>query len=296
MAAGQETKEAILKQNPAAKVEIMGLDLSSMASESHCASGFSASSTAEQVTLGIDATGLTSIVTGGASGIGAETARVLALRGAYVIIGDKNMAAGQETKEAILKQNPAAKVEVMELDLSSMASVRSFVAQFKSTGLQLNLLINNAGVMGIPFALSVDNIELHFAINHVGHFLLTDLLLETMKNTAAESKKEGRIVNVSSVAHYCSNLEGHLDKINCGASYNSFLAYRVSKLATILHANELSRRLKAAATACYVALHPQVLGVSGKYFSDCNLSKPWAEATDIVLAKKLWDFTSSLIN
>ncbi|KAL9675779.1 hypothetical protein QQ045_003985 [Rhodiola kirilowii] len=260
------------------------------------ASGFSAYSTAEEVTLGIDATNLTAIVTGGASGIGAEIARVLALRGAYVIIGDKNMAAGQETKEAILKQNPAAKVEIMELDLSSMASVRNFVAQFKSTDLPLNLLINNAGVMGIPYALSVDNIELHFAINHVGHFLLTDLLLETMKNTAVESKKEGRIVNVSSLAHHCSNLEEHLDKINCEASYNSFLAYRVSKLAIILHANVLSRRLKGAATACYVALHPQVRGISGKYFSDCNLSKPWAVATDIDLARKLWDFTSNLIN
>uniref|UniRef100_A0A7N0U483 Short-chain dehydrogenase/reductase n=1 Tax=Kalanchoe fedtschenkoi TaxID=63787 RepID=A0A7N0U483_KALFE len=307
-------------------------------------SGFSAYSTAEEVTEGISAAGLTAIVTGGASGMGAEIVRVLALRGAHVVIGDRNVSGGHETKEAIMKQIPAARVDVMELDLSSMASVRNFAAQFKSTGLPLNLLINNAGVMGIPYKLSVDNIELHFAINHVGHFLLTDLLLDTMKETAQESKIQGRIVNVSSMAHFHTYPEGiRFDKINDEASYGGFLAYRVSKLANILHANELARRLKeegadvtanslhpgavwtpimnhlpimngtimryvgtigrflvkdvhqGAATACYIALHPQVKGVTGKYFSNCNLSKPWPQATDVNLANKLWDFTSSLI-
>uniref|UniRef100_A0A7N0U5J9 Short-chain dehydrogenase/reductase n=2 Tax=Kalanchoe fedtschenkoi TaxID=63787 RepID=A0A7N0U5J9_KALFE len=308
------------------------------------ASGFSANSTAEEVTDGIDATGLAAVVTGGASGIGAETARVLALRGAHVIIGDKNLAAGLQTRESILKQIPSAKVDVKELDLSSMVSVRNFAKQFISTGLPVNLLINNAGVMGVPYKLSVDNIELHFATNHVGHFLLTDLFLDTMKKTAQESKIQGRIVNVGSMAHFTTYPEGiRFDKINEEASYRPFSAYCVSKLASILHANELSRRLKdegadvtanslhpgfvytkivdhypfmettimrfvkmisaffikdihqGAATTCYAALHPQVRGVSGKYFSDCNLSEPWAQATDMDLAKKLWDFTSNLI-
>uniref|UniRef100_A0A7N0V2E6 Short-chain dehydrogenase TIC 32, chloroplastic n=1 Tax=Kalanchoe fedtschenkoi TaxID=63787 RepID=A0A7N0V2E6_KALFE len=304
-------------------------------------SGFSSSSTAEDVTRGVDATGLTAIVTGGSSGIGAEAARVLALRGAHVVIGVRNMAAGKETKEAIVKQIPAAKVDAMELDLSSMESVRKFASQFNQTGLPLNLLINNAGVMAIPYQLSKDNIELQFATNHVGHFLLTHLLLDTMKKTARESKKEGRIVNLASEAHRLTYAEGiRFDKINDESGYSSFRAYGQSKLANILHAKELTKHLKeegvditanalhpgivatnlfrhlnlftgvvdkvgkifmkdvhqGAATTCYVALHPQVKGVSGEYFSDSNLAKPTQQATDANLAMKLWDFSMKLIN
>uniref|UniRef100_A0A7N0U6A2 Short-chain dehydrogenase TIC 32, chloroplastic n=1 Tax=Kalanchoe fedtschenkoi TaxID=63787 RepID=A0A7N0U6A2_KALFE len=305
------------------------------------ASGFSSTSTAEEVTQGIDATGLTAIVTGGSSGMGEETARVLALRGAHVVLAVRNTAAGQTSKDKILKQTPTAKVDVMELDLSSMASVKKFVSEFKSAALPLNLLINNAGVCQLPYQLSVDGIEMQFATNHVGHFLLTDLLLDTMKETSRRSNVEGRIVNVSSVVHYWQGI--CFEKINDESSYGRFSAYRVSKLANILHANELSRRLReegakvtanslhpglvttkivdhlppdhrifmriiklmsflfikeisqGAATICYVALHPQVEGVSGKYFSGCKLCNPSALATDTNLAKKLWDFTSNLI-
>ncbi|MCL7045560.1 hypothetical protein MKW94_013846 [Papaver nudicaule] len=104
-------------------------------------SGFSSSNTAEEVTHGIDATGLTAIVTGASSGIGVETARVLALRGARVIMAVRNMTAGSAVKEVILKGNNNAKVDVMELDLSSMASVRKFASEFKSLDLPLNILM-----------------------------------------------------------------------------------------------------------------------------------------------------------
>ncbi|KAJ9679472.1 hypothetical protein PVL29_021414 [Vitis rotundifolia] len=209
------------------------------------ASGFSASSTAEEVTHGIDGTGLTAIVTGASSGIGTETARVLALRGVHVVMAVRNMAAGREVKEAIAKEIPTAKIDAMELDLSSMASVRKFASEFSSSGLPLNLLINNAGIMATPFMLSKDNIELQFATNHIGHFLLTNLLLETMNKTARESNKEGRIVNVSSRRHRFSYREGiRFDMINDQSGYNSLSAYGQSKLANVLHANELSRRLK----------------------------------------------------
>ncbi|GMP24540.1 LOW QUALITY PROTEIN: hypothetical protein CsSME_00001770 [Camellia sinensis var. sinensis] len=100
------------------------------------------------------------------SGIGAETARVLALRGAHVIMGVRNMGAGEEVKEAIANEVPAAKIDVMELDLSSIASVRKFALDFASLGIPLNLLINNAGI-GTHFMLSKDNIELQFATNHL---------------------------------------------------------------------------------------------------------------------------------
>lgn len=178
-------------------------------------SGFSASSTAEEVTEGIDGSGLTAIVTGASSGIGTETARVLALRGVHVVMAVRNVATGREVQEAIVKENPTAKVDTMELDLSSMASVQNFASNFKSSGLPLNILVNNAGVMASPFLLSKDKIELQFAINHVGHFLLTNLLLETLKKTAKESNKEGRIVNVSSRRHQFLYREGiRFDKIN----------------------------------------------------------------------------------
>ncbi|WCJ40872.1 NAD(P)-binding Rossmann-fold superfamily protein [Euphorbia peplus] len=234
-------------------------------------SGFSACSTAEQVTQGIDGTGLTAIITGASNGIGAETTRVLALR-----------------------------------DLSSMTSVRNFASNYISSGLPLNLLINNAGIALVPFSLSEDNIELHFATNYLGHFLLTNLLLETMKNTSCRNNKEGRIINVSSRTHFHTYPNGILfDRINNQSGYVHAKSYGQSKLANILHANELARRLKndgvenitanslhpgmiattitrrdrivtgmmnlfskllknveqGAATTCYVALNPQVKGV-----------------------------------
>nr|KJB34137.1 hypothetical protein B456_006G049300 [Gossypium raimondii] len=206
-------------------------------------SGFSSSSTAEEVTQGIDGTGLTAIVTGASSGIGTETARVLALRGVHVIMGVRNVAAGRDVKEAIVKEIPTAKVDTMELDLSSMASVRKFAADFSSSGHPLNLLINNAGIMATPFMLSKDNIELQFATNHIGHFLLTNLLLDTMKKAARTSKREGRIINVSSEAHRYTYKEGiQFDKINDQSG--NFAAYGQSKLANVLHANELAKSLK----------------------------------------------------
>ncbi|XP_024025401.1 short-chain dehydrogenase TIC 32, chloroplastic [Morus notabilis] len=246
-------------------------------------SGFSPSSTAEQVTEGIDGTGLTAIVTGASSGIGFETARVLALRGVNVVMGVRNIEAGKDVKGIIIKESPSAKINAMELDLSSMASVRKFAADFSSSGLPLNILINNAGVMATPFMLSKDNIELQFATNHIGHFLLTNLLLETMKRTSVECKKEGRIVNVSSRRHRFSYKEGiRFDKINDQSGYNCLSAYGQSKLANVLHANELARRLNEEGVEVTAnSLHPGAIatnlfrhhsfvsglaGLLGKYF------------------------------
>ncbi|PHU06825.1 Short-chain dehydrogenase TIC 32, chloroplastic [Capsicum chinense] len=304
-------------------------------------SGFGSASTAEQVTHGIDGSNLTAIVTGGASGIGLETARVLAMRNVHVIIAARNMEAANEAKQRILKDNKAARVDVEKLDLSSIRSVKAFADNFKALNIPLNILINNAGIMFCPFQLSEDGIELQFATNHLGHFYLTNLLLDNMKETAKSSGIEGRIVNLSSVAHICPYKGGiRFHKINHKSSYQNKLAYGQSKLANILHANELSRHLQeeganitvnsvhpglimtslmrhsallmrifraftcflwknvpqGAATTSYVALHPSLKGVTGKYYFDCNEHKPTKQARDEALAKNLWDFSNNLVN
>ncbi|XP_042474268.1 short-chain dehydrogenase TIC 32 B, chloroplastic-like [Zingiber officinale] len=305
-------------------------------------SGFGSGNTAEEVTKGIDASHLTVIITGGSSGIGAETARVLAFRGAHVIIGARNLEAANNVKQRILRgQISPARVDIIQIDVSSLRSVRAFADKFLAMDLPLNVLINNAGIMYCPFQLSEDGVEMQFATNHLGHFLLTNLLLEKMKTTAAKTGTEGRIVNLSSVAHIGPYSEGiKFDKLNDKKAYNDKLAYGQSKLANILHSNELARRLKAeganvtansvhpglvrtnlgkyspvfmtvlktvtcvlwknipqgAATSCYVAVHPNLKGVSGKYFADSNEEKPSNMARDAVLAKKLWDFSEQLVN
>ncbi|XP_022854755.1 short-chain dehydrogenase TIC 32, chloroplastic-like, partial [Olea europaea var. sylvestris] len=303
--------------------------------------GFGSASTAEQVTQGIDATSLTVIITGGASGIGLETSRILAQRNAHVIIGARNMEAANEAKQLILKDNNNARIDIFKLNLASLKSVKAFADHFISLNLPLNIVINNAGIMFSPYQLSEDGIEMQFATNHIGHFYLTSLLLDKMKETAKSTGIEGRIVNLSSVAHiYTYNKGIRFERINEKTSYSDKKAYGQSKLANILHANELARRLQAegvnitvntvhpglimtnlfkhsaismrilkfftcilwknvpqgAATTCYVALHPKLKGVSGKYFMDCNEFKPSRLATDEALAKKLWDFSNKLID
>ncbi|GAB2235655.1 hypothetical protein Droror1_Dr00026087 [Drosera rotundifolia] len=224
-------------------------------------SGFGSATTAEQVTEGIDATGLTVIVTGGAGGIGIETSRVLALRGAHVIIAARNLEAAKQAKETILQNNQSARVDVLQLDLASIKSIKEFADNFNALKLPLNILINNAGIMFCPFQLSKDGIELQFATNHLGHFLLTNLLLENMKNTAKTSGIQGRIINLSSVAH-TNTYEGGIrfDSINDEASYSDKKAYGQSKLANILHTNELSRRLKEEGANITVnSVHPGLI-------------------------------------
>ncbi|XP_026658125.1 short-chain dehydrogenase TIC 32, chloroplastic-like isoform X2 [Phoenix dactylifera] len=291
-------------------------------------SGFGSSSTAEEVTEGIDASHLTAIVTGATNGIGKETARVLALRGAKVIILSRTMESGMKVKESLLEQNPDANLHVMEMDLSSLSSVDSFARSFDASNKHLNILINNAGIMACPFQLSRDGIELQFAANHLA--------------TAQETGIQGRIVNVSSIAHKGGDESWlDLDKLNDKSRYKAFGAYCNSKLANILHANELSRRFQeegsnvmvnslhpgaiytnlprhlnfkvaltlisilakpflktipqGAATTCYLGLHPSAANITGKYFADCNVAEPSEKAKDGALGKRLWEFSQELL-
>ncbi|GJR15513.1 short-chain dehydrogenase TIC 32, chloroplastic-like protein [Tanacetum coccineum] len=281
-------------------------------------SGYSAKNTAEDVTKGIDGHGLTAIITGPTSGIGLETARVLALRGVHVVMAARNMESAAKCKDTITKGCPDATIDIMELDVSSLESVRKFANEFIAKGLPLNILIGNARIMTPPLSLSKDGIESQFATNYLGHFHLTNLLLDTMKNTAKSCGREGRIVLVSSRLY----------------NYSSFYAYGQSKLATILHAKELARRLKeegaditvnalhpgvittnlarhsnfltsclyggiikhfqknvpqGASTTCFLALNPKAKEFSGEYFMDNNVATVSGYAKDAELAKKLWE-------
>ncbi|CAI5467666.1 unnamed protein product [Closterium sp. Yama58-4] len=239
-------------------------------------SKFGYRSTAEDVTAGVDLSGKVAIVTGGSSGIGTETARVLALRGASVVLAVRNTEAGEAAKAAIIKDIEARsaaaaaggvppavreRVSVMPLDLGSLKSVRAFAADYLRLNRPLHLLINNAGVMMCPYMLTADGYENQFGTNHVAHFLLTNLLLPKLKETAKQEGAEARIVIVSSAAHQFPYPGGiRFDAINAKEGYDMMKAYGQSKLANILHARELSRRLKEEGAGVTVnALHPGVI-------------------------------------
>ncbi|GJN09313.1 hypothetical protein PR202_ga27310 [Eleusine coracana subsp. coracana] len=195
---------------------------------------------------------------------------------------------------------PGADVLVMPLDLSSLASVRAFADRFLDLGLPLHLLINNAGKFSHgQLALSEDGVEMTFATNYLGHFLLTKLLVGRMAETAAETGVQGRIVNVSSSVHgwFAGDWAEYLQLVTRRKiPYDATQAYAVSKLANVLHTKALAARLQAAATTCYVAAHPRVAGVTGRYFADCNEALPSPAATSNHEAARLWQISEAMIH
>ncbi|KAL4036336.1 hypothetical protein IC575_005069 [Cucumis melo] len=225
-------------------------------------SGYGSKSTAEQVSLfSSSSSQLTAIITGATSGIGAETARVLAKRGVKIVMTARDLKKAAQVKEAIQKESPEAEIIVFEIDLSSLASVQSFCNQFLSLGLPLNILINNAGVFSKNLEFSEDKVELTFATNYLGHYLLTERLLEKMIETAAKTGIEGRIINVSSVVHGWVKKDGLSFRQMLNPNrYNGTRAYAQSKLANILHAKELSRQLQGRnARVTINAVHPGIV-------------------------------------
>lgn len=228
------------------------------------ASGFSSKSTAEEVTdVGSDLRHVTAIITGATSGIGAETARVLAKRGARLVLPARRLKAAEETKARIQAEFPDSEIIVMSLDLSKLDSVRRFVAHFESLNLPLNLLINNAGKFSYDHGVSEDGIEMTFATNYLGHFLLTKLLLKKMMETGKSSGLQGRIVNVSSSIHgwFSGDLIRYLGIITKNKrEYDGTRAYALSKLANVLHTNELARRLtEMDANVTVNCVHPGIV-------------------------------------
>jgi len=205
-------------------------------------------STAEEVSQGIDLNGKVAIVTGASSGLGVETARALALRGAHVFLAvrdtNKALPFAQQIKDSTKNQN----VEIAKLDLGNLDSVRAFAKEFLAKDLPLNILINNAGIMAVPFQL-LEGYESQFATNHLGHFLLAVLLLPALKKGAPS-----RVVCVSSVAHKRSPVR--FDDINFEKeSYDKWTAYGQSKTANVLFALEFHKRYSKDGISAF-SLHP----------------------------------------
>ncbi|EOY20872.1 NAD(P)-binding Rossmann-fold superfamily protein [Theobroma cacao] len=228
-------------------------------------SGYGSKSTAEQVadncSCWVDPHHLTAIITGATSGIGAETARVLVRRGVRVVIPARDLKKAVELKEGILKENPNAEIILSEIDLSSLASVKRFCAEFLALGQPLNILINNAGIFSQNLEFSEDKIEMTFATNYLGHYLLTELLLEKMIETAEQTGIQGRIINLSSVIHSWVKRDSFcFSQMLNPKKYNGTRAYAQSKLANILHAKEIARQLKAKNSKVTInAVHPGIV-------------------------------------
>ncbi len=197
-----------------------------------------------------DLSGKCALVTGANSGIGFEAAKALAARGARVVLACRDLKRGGAAADAIAKAAPEADVAVRHLDLADLASVRSFAAGFRAEVDALHLLINNAGVMALPYGETAQGFESQFGINHLGHFALTGLLQDRWAATPG-----ARVVNVSSLAHRMGRPD--FDRLQGEAGYERWTAYGRSKLANLLFTFELQRRLEAAhAPAIAVACHP----------------------------------------
>jgi WW domain-containing oxidoreductase len=289
-------------------------------------SGFGHASTAEEVTEGLDLRGRTILLTGCNSGIGHETLRVLAKRGAHVIGAARTVEkAKQACAEAGGQTTPVA------CELSEPASVKACAQRVRELGRPLDAIICNAGIMALPELRQKHGYELQFFTNHIGHFILVTSLLEQLA-------EEGRVVVVASDAHKGAPAKGiDFDNLSGERGYRPWASYGQSKLANILFASELARRLggskktanslhpgviqtnlgrhmnpiargalavaaplvlksvaQGAATQCYVAVHPRVRGMTGRYFADCNEARPTARARDDAMALRLWEVSEKI--
>lgn len=197
-----------------------------------------------------DQSGRIAVITGASSGLGLETARILAQHGARVVLAGRDQARTAAGAEAIRASHPSAAVETAQLDLASLESVRSAAADLRARFPRLDLLINNAGVMMPPYSLTKDGFELQFGTNHLGHFALTGLLMSSLLAVPGS-----RVVTVSSNGHRAGRM--NFADLQSSRHYQKFAAYGRSKLANLMFTYELQRRLAAArAQTIALAAHP----------------------------------------
>jgi NAD(P)-dependent dehydrogenase (short-subunit alcohol dehydrogenase family) len=271
------------------------------------------------------------LITGGTNGIGKAIAHALAQMGATVVIVGRSAPKTAQVVEEIRAASGNKNMDSLVADLSSQQDIRRLADEFKSKYPHLHVLLNNAGAVFMQRQLSVDGIEMTFALNYLAYFLLTNLLLDMIKAGAP-----ARIINVSSDAHSSGKIE--FDNLEGERSYNS-KAYGNSKLANILFTLELSRHLegtgvtvnalhpgfvatgfgnnnpgllmkviraavpliarspeKGARTSIYLAISPGVEGVTGKYFYDSRVIPPAPQATDMGVARKLWEVSAEMVH
>ena len=275
------------------------------------ASKFGAETTASEVAEGIDLRGKLALVTGGSSGLGQETARVLAERGAHVILTARDASKGEAVAAGIRSSTGNQDVEVEELELGSLKNIRGFADRVLSRHGALHILVNNAGVMACPFAKTADGFELQFGSNHLGHFLMTCLLAPALLKGAPS-----RVVSVSSRGHHISPVVFEDIQFE-RRPYDKWQAYGQSKTANVLFAVGLERRLGSrgvhanglhpgailtelgrhlqpedrefllkrnptmkfksveagAATSVFAATAPELEGRGGLYLEDCHVAR-----------------------
>ena len=184
--------------------------------------------------------GKVALVTGGNSGLGYETVKALALKGAKVYLASRDLSKGEKAKSEILTANPALDIEVLKLDLASIKSIENAVAEIKSKHNQLNFLINNAGLMAMPYQETEDGFESQFGVNHLGHWVLTSGLFPLLR-----ASDNSRLVTVTSTAHHMARKIDDKDP-NFKDNYSAWHSYGHSKLANYYFAIGLARMFKQA--------------------------------------------------
>jgi NAD(P)-dependent dehydrogenase (short-subunit alcohol dehydrogenase family) len=293
--------------------------------------------TAEQVSAGIDLCGKNALVTGANTGLGMETARVLALRGAHVTMACRNPGKAEQARRSLVDSSGGriddSQLDLLELDLNSLARTRQSAAAFNSRGRPLHLLVNNAGVMIPMLRRTEDGFEAHFGINHLAHFLFTGLILDSLRAAG-----RARVVVVSSLAMSGATLTPALHDLNWEQrKFRGFSSYGDSKLMNLMFARELHRRYakdgivanalhpgiiptelardqnlggmllgilalpfmrsvgQGAATSVYVATSPDYGLRGGLYFSDCReKSPPHKLALDDQVCRAVWQRSCEL--